>query len=175
MRFKGLYSQYINTATDPWHKNNKAEISDTDVSVRFKIGLHTFALFIDSLSLWSTISEQLSAIIKARYGATGLATFNNSIALPTTQKWRIVYAKPKNLQDGGDGWTPLKFDEETETPARSGLTDGCVLAFAVWPDTETRTPVDADFVVDMPPMDDDSNGDDMEDSRSEDPFDLATE
>ncbi|KKF93320.1 hypothetical protein CFO_g4340 [Ceratocystis platani] len=132
----------------------QVDISDTDVSVRFKIGVHTFALFINSLDLWSNISEQLSAIIKARYGTTGLVSANDPIALPRAEPWRIVYAKPKDPHELRAGWVPLRFDDETETPARSGLTDGCTLAFAVWPGTETRAPLDVDFVVDIPQIDD---------------------
>ncbi|KAJ4156304.1 hypothetical protein NW754_007928 [Fusarium falciforme] len=121
------------------------EIGDAHISVRFKHGIHTIYLFVDSLEPFSNVTTQLLDVLTERY-PNGLTT---SIAPPktttVTEGTILAYGALKNANDPTAGWKKLKIGNG-DTPTRLGLKNNSLIAFAVV-DDEDEDPV---FEVEWP-------------------------
>lgn len=121
-----------------------------DITLRLKHGIHTFFLFVDPLTPFSKITDDLLKVIRDRY-PTGLET---SISPPKTTSIpddaQISYAVLKAPSDPSQGWRNLRASA-TDTPVEKGLKDGCIVAFA-FQDADSEG--DAVFEVEWPRDDD---------------------
>lgn len=132
-------------------------MDDYTLSIRFKYGVHTILLFIDSNQKFSEISSNLLEILRERY-PDGL-TINreepdNLTPLPSqTGDMRIAYGAPVNPNDLTQGWRDVSA-EDTDTPLTIGLKNNTPLAFAFVPAYEDELE-QTDFVVDVPVLDGD--------------------
>ncbi len=108
-------------------------------------------LFVDSLKPFSEINTTLLAVLRERF-PSGLAKSHTSpetTPLPGRDETvRIAYALPVSPADLTQGWRDLKITG-SETPAQKGLKDNCAVAFVVVPEDGD----DAEFVVDVPNLD----------------------
>jgi len=119
-------------------------MDDSVLTLRFKHGLHTIALPVDSGKPVSAMSAQLLEVLRERYKSGTLrksekrgdeteipAAAENENGVPA-----IYYAQPKNTEDNrfalpADGtieWTPIKM-KPSDTPGRLGIKSNTMLAF----------------------------------------------
>ncbi|KAI0006603.1 hypothetical protein F4779DRAFT_620434 [Xylariaceae sp. FL0662B] len=133
------------------------EISDVDLSIRFKHGSHTIFLFVDPSKPFSDVAEELLEVLAERYpdGLTTSASPLNKSKLPEDAA-QIEFAIPKMLADPSQGWKPLGVTEE-DTPVSKGLKDNAVVAFAFRPEDADEND-EIPFPVDFPSYDDDYAG-----------------
>jgi hypothetical protein len=129
-------------------------MDETYFSVRFKHGVHTIFMFVDSLAPFSKTTTNLLDVLRERY-PTGLTT---SVAPPKStpiprlgSETKVVYGVLKNPNDASQGWKLLSTDE-TENAIKNGIQSGAVLAFAFVEEDEEE---DEDlFQVEWPLLDD---------------------
>ncbi|KAL7792082.1 hypothetical protein V8C37DRAFT_402492 [Trichoderma ceciliae] len=108
------------------------DVDDAHISVRFKYGIHTIFLFIDSLAPFSSVTEELLAVLRERY-PDGLTKSNSSpdekTSIPDVP--HVAYGILRVPTDPSKGWKVLKLGEEAaNTPTKCGLKDNSVVAFA---------------------------------------------
>ncbi|KAK2595329.1 hypothetical protein QQS21_006929 [Conoideocrella luteorostrata] len=128
-------------------------VDDSQISVRFKHGVHTIYLFVDTTEPMSEVSKELIELLRERY-PTGLTT---SIAPPRTTPVpsdpELAYGVLNVPNDPSSGWKRIKTGEgEVNTPTKCGLKNNSIVAF-----TFVTNPDDDDvlFEVDWPKDDDD--------------------
>ncbi|KAF2998020.1 hypothetical protein E8E14_000459 [Neopestalotiopsis sp. 37M] len=105
------------------------KVDDIDLSIRFKYGIHSIFLFVDSNSQFSDIASELLDIIQERF-PDGLKTDRE--APPTTvpdDSSRIEFATLKVPGDPTQGWNPLRAAAD-DKPLAKGLKDNQIVAFA---------------------------------------------
>lgn len=107
-------------------------MDDAHISVRFKYGIHTIFLFIDSLAPFSSVTEDLLEVLRERYPdgltkSSSLPDEKTSIPESTT----ISYGVLRVPTDPSKGWKALKLGEDaTNTPTKCGLKNNSIVAFA---------------------------------------------
>ncbi|KAM0498880.1 hypothetical protein ACHAO3_005741 [Verticillium nonalfalfae] len=128
-------------------------VDATDYSIRFKYGVHTILLFVDSLQSFSAINKSLLEVLRERFpdGLKISPTLTDVTPVPTSDDVRIVYGLPNNVNDLGQGWKVLRIDDD-DKPVSKGLKDNIPVAFAFLADGEELD--DAQFLVDVPTLDD---------------------
>ncbi|KAI1384244.1 uncharacterized protein F4822DRAFT_419138 [Hypoxylon trugodes] len=130
---------------------SRTQLHDVDLSVRFKHGIHTVFLFVDSMKPFSDIAEQLLEVLKDRYpsGLTTSITSLEKTELPSTPN-QIKFAVPKEKTDQylSQGWKPLQTGKK-ETPASIGIQNNAIVAFAFVPE-DADDDYEAEFTVDVP-------------------------
>lgn len=126
--------------------------------MRFKYGMHTILLFVDSLAPFSTITEELLTLLRERYPGGLLKSAGSSDRTPVPAEGtasRIAYGVLIVPDDPTQGWKRLKLGHrETFTPSRCGIKDYGVIAFTFVGATD-EDDVDAedqepDFEVEWP-------------------------
>ncbi|KAK8034040.1 hypothetical protein PG993_009035 [Apiospora rasikravindrae] len=135
-------------------------VTDVDITIRFKHGACTVFLFVDPMSTFADVSSELLEVLQERYpegipstptpasaqpdddDAKGPAT-----ALPDDAS-QIAYALPKSATDPTQGWKPLKVGS-SDTVVSKGVKNGAMVAFA-FKDEEGEV----DFEVHFPTYDD---------------------
>ncbi|KAM0275994.1 hypothetical protein ACHAQH_007212 [Verticillium albo-atrum] len=129
-----------------------SQIDAADYSIRFKYGVHTILLFVDSLQSFSAINKSLLEVLRERFpdGLTDSHTSNDVTPVPASDDVRIAYGLPINANDLSQGWKALRIEED-DKPVSKGLKDNVPVAFAFLEDREE--PEDARFVVDVPTLD----------------------
>lgn len=103
--------------------------------MRFKYGIHTIFLFIDTLAPFSSVTQDLLAVLKERY-PDGLTKSSSSPddKTPIPDAANLTYGILRVPIDPSKGWKPLKLGEEGEnTPAKCGVVDNTIIAFAFGP------------------------------------------
>lgn len=104
--------------------------------MRFKHGIHTIYLFIDSLAPISAVTTELLELLQERY-PQGLTT---AIAPPKTTEVpadaRLAYGVLTVPNDPSRGWKKLNTDGGESTPTKLGLKNNSLVAFAVVDDEE---------------------------------------
>ncbi|KAJ4165486.1 hypothetical protein LMH87_007117 [Akanthomyces muscarius] len=128
------------------------EIDDSHLSVRFRHGVHTIYLFVESQAPFSDISTELADLLRDRYPG-GLTT---SIEPPTTtdipSQPRFVYGLLNKHDDPSQGWKRLNVgSDEAFTPTKCGLKHNSVIAFMLI--DESDDPDDVVFQVEWPEED----------------------
>ncbi|KAK7963414.1 hypothetical protein PG996_008895 [Apiospora saccharicola] len=122
-------------------------ITDVDITIRFKHGTCTIFLFVDPMSTFADVSSELLEILKERY-PDGISSAKSApTALPEDAS-QIAYGVPKSAADHTQGWKPLKAGS-SDTPVSKGLKNGAMVAFA-FKDGKGEV----DFDVDFPTYDD---------------------
>ncbi|KAJ6785225.1 hypothetical protein PWT90_02959 [Aphanocladium album] len=119
------------------------EVDDSHLSVRFRHGVHTVYLFVESQSPFSDISSELADILRDRYPG-GLTT---SLEPPTTTdipaQPKFVYGVLNKHDDPSQGWKRINVgSDENYTPTKCGLKHNSLVAFMLVDDNE-----DVDDVV----------------------------
>jgi hypothetical protein len=106
-------------------------VDDTHISVRFKHGVHTIYLFVDSLAPVSEVTKELLQLLQERY-SEGLTTSlepPKTTAVPDVTE--VAYAVLNVPTDPTRGWKKLKIGEQGEfTPLKAGMKDNGIVAFA---------------------------------------------
>ncbi|OTB01327.1 hypothetical protein M426DRAFT_221528 [Hypoxylon sp. CI-4A] len=130
------------------------ELSDIDLSIRFKHGIHTILLFVDPTSSFVDIADELLGILRERYpkGLTG-STASSEKTQPPSDPEQVEFAIPKSATDLSQGWTPLDVGKKV-TPVSQGIKNNDIVAFAFRPDDEDED-YEVEFEVDYPRFDDD--------------------
>ncbi|KAG7140759.1 hypothetical protein HYQ45_002476 [Verticillium longisporum] len=128
-------------------------VDATDYSIRFKYGVHTILLFVDSLQSFSAINKSLLEVLRERFpnGLKISPALSDVTPVPTSDDVRIVYGLPNNVNDLSQGWKILRIDDD-DKPVSKGLKDNIPVAFAFLADGEELD--DAQFLVDVPTLDD---------------------
>ncbi|KAI0839252.1 hypothetical protein F5Y06DRAFT_266355 [Hypoxylon sp. FL0890] len=126
------------------------EILDTDLSIRFKYGIHTIVLFVDPTKPFSDLADELLEILRARYPeglstSTGLSSEKTKLPDDPSQ---IQFAVPKSPIDLSQGWNRLKLGKK-DTPVSKGIQDNSVIAFAFRP-RDADEDFEVEFEVDFP-------------------------
>ncbi|KAF9872580.1 hypothetical protein CkaCkLH20_10077 [Colletotrichum karsti] len=127
---------------------SKMEIDDTFYSIRFKYGVHTILMFIDSQQKFSEITTSLLDVLRDRF-PDGLAIKQGSPETTDIPEGdvELAYALPVNANDLSQGWKNIKV-KSSDTPIGKGLRDGCPVAFSFDLD-------EPEFLVEIPSLDDD--------------------
>ncbi|KAI1419377.1 hypothetical protein F5Y12DRAFT_264542 [Xylaria sp. FL1777] len=129
----------------------RKDIRDVDLSIRFKHGKHTIFLFVDSMTTFSQIQEELLDILKEKYPKgipTSMRDPEKGIELPNEAS-QIKFAVLKNKTDPTQGWKALDFDSD-DHPVDKGFQDNMVVAFAIATDDDAD---DVHFEVEFPSYD----------------------
>jgi hypothetical protein len=134
----------------------QATIDDNTISVRFKHGIHTIYLFVDSLGTMSSVTDELLSLLRDRFpnGLTTSTSPRKTTAVPadtdTDTATRIAYGALSMPNDPSRGWKGLKIGEKgIFTPAKAGLKNNSIIAFA-FADEEAAEDGDATFEVEWP-------------------------
>lgn len=128
-------------------------IHDAAFSLRFKYGVHTILLFVDSMQPFSEISATLLAVVRERFprGLTISHAGPHSTPLPHPDaNVRIAYALPASATDMSQGWKDLRVEGD-ESPLDKGVKDNAAIAFVLL--DEDADDAEVEFVVDVPDMD----------------------
>ena len=134
--------------------DRQASVDDTHISVRFKHGVHTVYLFVDTLAPMSAVSQELLELLRERY-PSGLTT---SVAppaqTPIPSDARLAYGVLAVPNDPSRGWKQLKVGADEElSPTKCGLKDNSIVAFAVLGEGDDKD--DVEFQVEWPREDED--------------------
>lgn len=126
------------------------------MSVRFKHGIHTIYLFVDSMGTMATVTEDLCGLLRERYPnglTTSLAPAKTTDVPAAADKVRVVYGVLNTANDPTRGWKRIKKDGQGhESPPDFGLKPNGIVAFAfVGEDEEDE---DVVFEVEWPKEDD---------------------
>ncbi|KAK1251336.1 hypothetical protein MKX07_005891 [Trichoderma sp. CBMAI-0711] len=111
------------------------QVDDAHISVRFKYGIHTIFLFIDSLAPFSSVTQELLAVLKERYpdGLTK-STSAPDEKTPVPDDANVTYGVLRAPADPSKGWKPLNIGQDaSNTPTKCGLKDNSIVAFAFAP------------------------------------------
>ncbi|RFU78322.1 hypothetical protein TARUN_3916 [Trichoderma arundinaceum] len=124
------------------------DADDAHISVRFKYGIHTIFLFVDSLAPFSSVTEDLLEVLKERYpdGLTRSSSLpDEKTPIPDTAD--VTYGVLRVPTDPSKGWKTLNLGEDAaNTPTKCGLKDNSVVAFA-FGGLDDDDDVDAEDVV----------------------------
>lgn len=129
-------------------------ITDVDITIRFKHGTCTIFLFVDPMSTFPVVSKELLEILQERYPEGIPSASKPATALPDDAS-QIAYAVPKSAADPAQGWKPLKVGS-SDTWVSKGLKNGAMVAFAFKDDDD-----EVEFEVDFPTYDDDMEEEEM--------------
>ncbi|KAK8058026.1 hypothetical protein PG994_008474 [Apiospora phragmitis] len=125
----------------------RPNVTDVDITIRFKHGTCTVFLFVDPTSTFADVSSELLEVLQERYPEGISSNSKPATALPDDAS-QIAYAVPKSAADPSQGWKPLKVGS-SDTPVSKGLKNGAMVAFA-FKDEDGE----ADFDVDFPTYED---------------------
>lgn len=119
--------------------------------MRFKHGIHTIYLYVDSLSPVSAVSKDLRELLQDRYPRGLTASLDSPTKTPIpSEDVTIAYAVLNVPNDPTRGWKRLNIpDERRISASKAGLKDNGIVAFAFVED-EDEEPV---FLVEWPKED----------------------
>lgn len=117
-------------------------ITDVDITIRFKHGTCTVFLFVDPMSTFADVSQELLEVLQERYPQGISSASKPATALPEEAS-QIAYAVPKSAADPAQGWKPLKVGS-SDTPVSKGLKNGAMVAFA-FKDEDGEVEFEVDF------------------------------
>ena len=130
----------------------QAEITDSHISVRFRHGVHTFYIYVDSQAPFSQVTEELISILRERY-PRGLTT---AVAPPKTTQVpdqpTLAYGALTVPNDPAQGWKRINVGADgASTPAKCGVKNNSLIAFAFVEDDQDDEVL---FEVEWPREDD---------------------
>ncbi|PHH66219.1 hypothetical protein CDD81_7812 [Ophiocordyceps australis] len=122
-------------------------IDEAHISVRFKHGIHTVFLFVDTLAPFASTTHRLAQLLCERY-PTGLTTsIDPPKKTPISPQSRFVYGVLNVPTDPSKGWRKLDVGDDDEHNAlKCGLKNNGIVAFAVGNDDGD----DINFQVEWP-------------------------
>ncbi|KAJ3497195.1 hypothetical protein NLG97_g2084 [Lecanicillium saksenae] len=119
------------------------EIDDSHISVRFRHGVHTIYLFVESQAPFSDISNELAEILRDRYPEGLTTSLEPHATTDIPAQPRFVYGLLNKHDDPSQGWKRINVgSDESYTPTKCGLKHNSLVAFMLVEDVE-----DADDVV----------------------------
>lgn len=118
--------------------------------MRFKYGIHTIFLFLDSLAPFSEVSDELLALLKDRYPDGLTTSLSSPDRMPISDSAALVYGVFRVPNDSSKGWKRLKIgDNGHYTPTKCGLKNNSIVAFTLVEDPDS----DVEFEVEWPQED----------------------
>ncbi|KAK7418176.1 hypothetical protein QQX98_004151 [Neonectria punicea] len=125
-----------------------AELDDTHISVRFKHGIHTIYLFVDSLAPFKSITAQLLEVLQERYpkGLTTSLDPSRTTPVPEGADVNVAYAVLSVPNDPTRGWKQLSPSKLDGSSTKLGLKNNSLVAFAFVEDEDEE----AVFEVEWP-------------------------
>lgn len=128
-------------------------VDDTHISVRFKHGIHTIYLFVDTLAPVSDITSELLLLLRERYPQGLTTSVDPPEVTPVPESTELAYAVLNVPTDPSKGWKKLKIGEQAAfTPLKAGMKDNGIVAFAFVDDLEDE----AVFEVEWPREDEEA-------------------
>ncbi|KAK0391780.1 hypothetical protein NLU13_1279 [Sarocladium strictum] len=107
------------------------EVDETHISVRFKHGVHTIYLFVDTLAPVSEVTAELLRLLRERYPKGLTTSVDPPKTTPVPESTEIAYAVLNVPTDPTRGWKKLKIGERGEfTPLKAGMKDNGIVAIA---------------------------------------------
>lgn len=132
-------------------------MDETYISVRFKHGVHTIYLFVDTLQPCSDISSELLRLLRDRYPDGLTTSIDPPKITPIPDETSITYAVLNVANDPTRGWKKLKTGEQGEIlPQKAGMKENSIVAFAFVdslddePDFEVEWPREDEEVYEEP-------------------------
>lgn len=133
--------------------SSQAQVDETHLSVRFKHGIHTIYLFVDTLSPVSDITTELLQLLRERYPQGLTTSVEPPQTTPVPDSAQLAYAVLNVPTDPSRGWKKLKVGEQAEfTPLKAGMKDNAIVAFAFVEDLDDE----AVFEVEWPREDEEA-------------------
>ncbi|KAK7430986.1 hypothetical protein QQZ08_002516 [Neonectria magnoliae] len=125
-----------------------AELDDAHISVRFKHGIHTIYLFVDSLAPFKSITAQLLEVLQERYpnGLTTSLDPAKTTPVPEGADANVAYAVLSVPNDPTRGWKQLSSSKLDSSSTKLGLKNNSLVAFAFVEDEDDE----AVFEVEWP-------------------------
>lgn len=103
---------------------------ESQISVRFRHGIHTIYLFLDPAEPFSTVSQELLSLLSDRYPNGLTSTLEPEKTTPIGDGANLAYAVLTVPNDPSRGWKKLNVGADQEhTPTKCGITDNSVVAF----------------------------------------------
>lgn len=100
--------------------------------MRFKHGIHTIYLFVDSLAPMSTTTTELVQLLRERYPEGLTSSLDPPKRTPVPADAKLAYGVLNVPNDPSRGWKKLKVGEEQMyTPTKCGLKNSSIVAFTV--------------------------------------------
>ena len=108
-------------------------MDEAHVSVRFKHGIHTIYLFVDTQDSIAAAGRELRDLLRERYPdglTTSLYPPKKTIVPQESEKPLMAFAVLNVPNDPTRGWKRLKYDDEEATSAtKAGLKQNGIVAF----------------------------------------------
>lgn len=124
------------------------EVDDAHISVRFKYGIHTIYLFVDTQAPFSDVTTELLELVQERY-PSGLTPSVEAIELGEKREIpadaTLAFGMLKNPNDPTKGWKKLNIGDGTSTPTKLGIKNNNLLAFAVVDDEDDEHVFEVDW------------------------------
>lgn len=121
--------------------------------MRFKHGVHTIYLFVDSLAPFSETTKELLELLRERYEGGLTTSISPAKVTPIPSEAKLVYGVLNVATDPSRGWKKLKTGEnDVNTPTKCGLKNNSILAFAILDEDSSED--DILFEVEWPLEDD---------------------
>lgn len=119
--------------------------------MRFKYGIHTIYVFVDSLGTMSGVTEELLHLLRERYpsGLTKSISSPERTLMPEGDV-RLAYGVLNVSNDPNKGWKRISIGQEgVYTPVKAGLKDNGIVAIQ-FVDKEHEVDGEVEFDVDWP-------------------------
>jgi hypothetical protein len=109
-------------------------VDEAHVSVRFKHGIHTIYLFVDTQDSMAAVGQELRSLLRERY-PDGLTTSSDppktTVVPDEEENPCMAFAVLRVPSDPTRGWKRLEYDDEQSTKAgKAGLVQNGIVAFA---------------------------------------------
>ena len=105
--------------------------------MRFKHGIHTIYLFVDSSAPFSNVTKELRELLRDRYPTgltTSIAPLQKTIVSEDAQ---LVYGTLNSPNDPSRGWKKLKVSGNgSTTPIKAGIKNNGIVAFTIVEDAD---------------------------------------
>lgn len=101
--------------------------------MRFKHGIHTIYLFVDTMDSMAAVGKELRALLRDRYPeglTTSLDPPKTTLVPDEDSHPNMAYAVLSVPNDPTRGWKQLKYDDETTNAGAAGLKPNGIVAFA---------------------------------------------
>ncbi|KAI4595334.1 hypothetical protein KJ359_007008 [Pestalotiopsis sp. 9143b] len=135
------------------------QVDDTDLSIRFKYGIHTIFLFVDPNSTFADVASELLQVTQERFPNGMNADKDTPPAAVPEDSSRVEFAVLAVPSDPSQGWTPLRAAADDKLLSK-GLKDNQIVAFAFRDEDDEDIDEDA-FQVAFPTYDEEEEEEEM--------------
>lgn len=136
------------------------------ICLRMRYGIHTFALLVDPLAPFSTVTTELFFALRDRseQGLQASAADAPEPLPPVGKNVQVSYGVLKDQHDVSKGWKDLDIQGD-ETPVSKGLKNNALVAFVIWdPEELDEAP---DFVAQWPRLEEDEEEADIDEDMAD--------